>query len=165
MSCECGCGVAPRIGNRFVHGHNVSHKKQRWEDIPSPVINAETGCWLYQGVVDYHGYGILNHEGAHRIAYRRAKGAVPPGTEIDHVWAKGCRYRRCVNPEHLEAVSHQENIRRGAEAKGHATECKYGHPLTGHNLKLRRRGHLVERVCRACLSRRNAEYLVRVGKA
>ena len=49
-----------------------------------------------------------NRTYAHRFAYEQAKGAIPDGLEIDHL----CRNRRCVNPDHLEAVTHQENQRR-----------------------------------------------------
>ena len=45
---------------------------------------------------------------AHRLAYVKAKGAIPEGLTIDHL----CRVRNCVNPEHLEAVTFLENIRR-----------------------------------------------------
>jgi hypothetical protein len=45
---------------------------------------------------------------AHRIAYEDAKGEIPEGYTIDHL----CRVRNCINPEHLEAVTLAENIRR-----------------------------------------------------
>jgi len=50
---------------------------------------------------------------AHRLAYERAKGSIPAGLQIDHL----CRVRECVNPDHLEAVSQRENIRRGKGTK------------------------------------------------
>lgn len=48
-------------------------------------------------------------EYAHRLAYERAFGPIPTGMQIDHL----CRVRECVNPDHLEVVSHTENVRRG----------------------------------------------------
>ena len=37
-----------------------------------------------------------------------AVGPIPDGREIDHL----CRNHRCVNPDHLEPVTHLENMRR-----------------------------------------------------
>lgn len=45
---------------------------------------------------------------AHVMVYERFKGKVPDGLEIDHV----CNNKHCLNPEHLEAVTHAENVRR-----------------------------------------------------
>ena len=50
---------------------------------------------------------------AHRVYYERHVGPVPEGLELDHL----CRNPGCVNPEHLEPVTHAENIRRGYQAK------------------------------------------------
>ncbi len=40
------------------------------------------------------------------------------GMDVDHL----CRNRACVNPKHLELVSHKENLRRGAMTKLTATQ-------------------------------------------
>lgn len=45
----------------------------------------------------------------HRVSYETFIGPIPKGLEIDHL----CRVKVCANPEHLEAVTHQENVRRG----------------------------------------------------
>jgi hypothetical protein len=48
---------------------------------------------------------------AHRWAYEHFVGPIPEGLEIDH----GCFVHACVNPGHLEPVTHQENVRRRHE--------------------------------------------------
>jgi hypothetical protein len=54
---------------------------------------------------------------------------VPAGLPLDHL----CRNRRCLNPQHLEPVSHRENILRGvglAAQWSKRTACAQGHGLT-----------------------------------
>jgi hypothetical protein len=59
---------------------------------------------------------------AHVYAYRTFVGPIPPGHEIDHL----CRNTLCVRPEHLEPVTHPENMRRARLAT-----CRRGaHDLT-----------------------------------
>ena len=75
--------------------------------------DAETGCWNWQLALNAAGYGIIGVNCrprlAHRIAYEEFVGSIPNGLELDHL----CKNKRCVNPEHLEAVTRSENVRRG----------------------------------------------------
>lgn len=74
-------------------------------------------CWEWTGGRDGNGYGRIRvggrQQGAHRISYELFVGPVPTGLELDHL----CRLRHCVNPGHLEPVTHAENMRRGALAR------------------------------------------------
>lgn len=73
------------------------------------------------------------HIYAHRLAYIEAKGYIPEGLTIDHL----CRVRNCINPEHLEAVTFLENIRRQNKPNvcghdpstlvGRCSKCKSAH--------------------------------------
>ena len=98
-------------------------------------------CWLWQTGMVFGGYGKF-FDGkiirAHRYAYQLLVGPVPEGLELDHL----CRVRNCVNPAHLEAVTHQENCQRGIAGYGTVptpkssqnrqyfkkTHCPQGHP-------------------------------------
>lgn len=92
-------------------------------------VEKTEGCWNWLGNITPIGYGGFFLDGknrrAHRVAYELSIGPIPKGLVIDHL----CRNRRCVNPDHLEAVTQGENRGR-VPVKTH---CNYGHPLIGDN--------------------------------
>jgi hypothetical protein len=70
------------------------------------------GCLEFQGTLNERGYGQIRDgkmRMAHVVAFESKYGPVPAGRELDHK----CRNRACCNPDHLEPVTHQENVRRG----------------------------------------------------
>ena len=75
-----------------------------------------TPCWVWS-LRTNNGYGVLSFRGrqwyAHRLIYEATHGPVPRGKELDHV----CRVTACVNPDHVEPVTHAENVQRGKTAK------------------------------------------------
>lgn len=79
----------------------------------------EQGCWLWQGHINPDtGYGYRQVRGktwrAHRFSYVHFVGEIPDGLVLDHL----CRVRHCVNPDHLEPVTPQENVERGLAGLG-----------------------------------------------
>ncbi len=125
--------------------------RQSLEDMSLPEPNS--GCWLWIGYICKDGYGILRGRCAHRFAYEDYIGPIPDGLEIDHL----CKTRSCVNPEHLEPVTHAENIARGDyKTPNHRnlrkTHCPKGHPFSGENLIIERKKDGGERRrCRECV--------------
>lgn len=86
--------------------------------------------------------------------YELYKGAIPEGLQIDHL----CRVRRCINPDHLEAVTRHENILRGESviAKlARKTHCSKGHPFDAQNTYQRLTGG---RDCKACINARHRKW-------
>lgn len=119
----------------------------------------KTDCWIWTGYHDEKGYGQLIYRGksykAHRWFYEIVNDEIPKGLELDHL----CRNRSCVRPEHLEPVTHIENVGRGLNAK--KTHCKYGHlkEVRVSNGKPR----LECFVCRTAYNKKR--YALRKGKA
>ena len=107
-----------------------------------------TGCWLWMGSTDgSYGTAYLNgrKQKAHRVVWELIRGPVLPGRELDHL----CRVRCCVNPDHLEPVSHRENVLRGTAVSAmwaKRTKCSRGHELDGLTT---RRGRKM-RYCKTC---------------
>lgn len=123
-------------------------------------VNRAGDCWLWVASLGPNGYGQFNAGSsivrAHRFAYEAAVGPVPAGLELDHL----CRVRRCVNPAHLEPVTHRDNIMRGdtiVAGQVKRGRCPIGHEYAGENLIVRQGS----RFCRECKRKSDRDYRAR----
>lgn len=150
-------------------------------------VITETGCWIWlRSIVGRvagstrNGYGIFSAKGkqimAHRWFYEKFVGPIPDGLEIDHL----CRISCCVNPKHLEPVTHLENIRRSplimkgprsAQSNRELLVCSVGHPLDyhrpdgrGRQCKICKYTRVKERRAKNPLSRRGEWRRLRLAK-
>lgn len=116
-------------------------------------------CWTWEASKGPTGHGhfwlVPAVRGAYVVSYEWFVGPIPHGLELDHL----CENPSCVNPAHLEAVTHKENVLRGNSPQAlnaRKTHCPKGHALSGRNL------YLVPstggRQCHACNKERVARY-------
>ena len=170
MFCRCGCRelvavAADRFHGVYVDGHGSGGKVARTlEDLLRGGVSHQTvsddgrsvgltdDCHIWTGTVTREGYGRVSVRKStgkqqlylvHRAVYEVAHG---PDALTDKVVDHLCRVRLCFNVNHLEAVTHQENLRRGGEV---ILACPEGHPYDEGNLSGGQRG----RACKQC--RRN----------
>jgi len=133
-------------------------------------IEPETECWLWTATTTRKGYGMFSVSNgmvaAHVWSYVNLGGhQLEPGREVDHLChgsdslcpgGDGCPHRRCVNPDHLEAVDRMTNALRGRSrtvAQSARTHCIHGHPFDHRG----QYGSGIVRHCAECARRRAAE--------
>ena len=122
----------------YKHGDPLHARPSDLERFMKNVAKSGEGCWLWTAILT-NGYGKFSDGRrvvkAHRWAYEHLAAPIPDGMDIDHL----CRVRNCVNPGHLEAVTHQENVKRGLmpqimrERHAAVTHCPRGHEYTEQN--------------------------------
>lgn len=132
----------PRLPDRF------------WEKAqPCPI----SGCWIWTGAHHRLGYGDVWFDGrrrnAHAVAYRILVGKVRGDHELDH----RCRVRCCVNPAHLEPVTHAENMRRAIAWNNAKAHCPKNHPYD----VFRTRNGKPRRSCQRCMTEAQRRYKAR----
>jgi|GEM_PF-3165139 len=118
----------------------------------TPGLGKWGDCWFWTGGISKQtGYGnctkiIGKKTTPHRIAYVLVKGPIADGLELNHE----CEVKRCVNPDHLEPMTHEHNMLfsdtlPGLNAK--KTHCPKGHPYNQSNTYRQKNGG---RVCKRC---------------
>lgn len=132
---------------------DVKDDYQLFTRLMSHVIEVN-GCWIWTAYCDSKGYSrvrIGSHKNnsrimtsAHILMYELFN-LIPDNHELDHL----CRNRKCINPNHLEPVSHRENVLRGeglAALNKVKTRCKRNHSFNLENT----RWYGNKRYCIAC---------------
>lgn len=129
------------------------------------LIDKNRDCWVWAGSVSQQGYGRLTisnngkkrTRAAHRVSYETFIGDIPEGLTIDHL----CRNRKCINPDHLEAVTIGENVRRGNplwKQEMARTHCPYGHEYSEDNTyRYKTRHGGICRNCKTCMKARSVQ--------
>jgi HNH endonuclease len=89
----------------------MGRKPNSLENILARTIrDDENGCLLFTGDLDKDGYPSVSMHGktgiGSRLVYAKHHGAIPAGHEVDHI----CHVRRCVEPTHLRALTHRDNV-------------------------------------------------------
>ena len=145
----------PTTWDRHVACDGMTFLARFWAKVDK--TGGPDACWPWCGARNGDGYGLIfiRRDGtrrivrsAHRVAYAlEHRTPIPDGLTLDHV----CRNPRCVNPQHLEAVTNRENILRGtgwAARNVAVTHCPSGHAYDARNTY--RKPSRSGRICRAC---------------
>jgi hypothetical protein len=116
----------------------------------------DSGCWLWNRALTPKGYARYTfRDGWNQysksvpwLVHELVIGEVADDEEVDHL----CKVRHCINPDHLEAVTHLENLRRAdifdvAQLHRNKECCPQGHEYNGDNLYVAPNGH---RGCKEC---------------
>lgn len=123
--CQCGCGQKTAVPTktdrqlarykgepaRYIQGHHSRPKK------PQYIVDPETGCWNWNWHKHPSGYAYLKSTGkmrrAHAVFYEQQFGPIPDGYQLHHT----CENPPCVNPNHLELITHTDHVRIGPHTK------------------------------------------------
>lgn len=131
-------------------------KKTIIEKFEERILKTDS-CWNWIGTIKTQGYGTFcfNYKKyySHRFSYELYKNKIPEKFEIDHL----CRNRKCVNPDHLEAVTSRiNNLRSGSPSaiNSKKTHCIRGHEFNKENTYFSKTG----RHCKACERKRAIFY-------
>lgn len=108
-------------------------------------------CWNWTAGKYVDGYGIFGFNGgvvrSHRFSFEIVNGKIPTNHEIHHK----CKNKLCVNPEHLEAITHKNHQRlynNLIKSQLTRTYCPQGHEYNKKNTYVYHKSG--SRYCRIC---------------
>lgn len=129
--------VNPDVGAEVARLRNDDTFRARFEAKVDRRTAGEDECHIWTAAMSSEGYGNFTvgkrTVRAHLVAYILRFGAVTGDLYLDHVWPV-CRYRFCVNTDHLEPVDHAENVRRGVGIGRAAQRAMRSHALAARDV-------------------------------
>lgn len=126
---------------------------ERFEEkyIPEP----NSGCWLWVGAISDNRYGSFwdgtRNVKAHRFIYEFLNGPLI-FEALDHK----CKNTLCVNPIHLEDVTHKINCQRRNEELREKIFCNNNHDLRLHGAFRNKGDRIGQRYCKECNRERSS---------
>lgn len=159
--------ATPAFRSSVAKGSGYPVSTTPWQYILDRIALEDRGfgspCWIWQKSLNEKGYAraripVLGRDYIHRHTYRLSGREIPSGHHIDHL----CRVTSCVNPDHLDVVTPQENSLRttglrpkgnGSPPVGTATVCSKGH------------ARIVGQACKQCRAAYMREWVKRPGNA
>lgn len=117
-----GLGLCHPHWQQQHNGYELKPLRIKWDSLREKMEHYltpdENGCWIWQLSLSPQGYGRVQWKGrffqVHRKLWLELGREIPEGLELDHL----CRVRACANPDHLEPVTHLENMLRSPYFQG-----------------------------------------------
>ncbi len=135
-------------------------------------VQRTDSCWLWTRAKNRKGYGQFRVNGklhiTHRLAWELHNGSIQEGIHVLH----RCDVPSCCRLDHLFLGTNQDNVDDKMAKHRHTiknrTHCKFGHPYSQENTRIRPDGARQCRNCeRECLrnnydpAKRHARYLAK----